>query len=378
MCDHYNICKRNVRELSFHEINYIVDCIKEIGTNSIVISGGEPLARSDFFDIIEYIYENELHSGLLTNGIKDENGICRPITKNEARKIAEYISWIQLSIDSFKKDTYKTIRGKDYLDLVLQTLVQLTIVNYKNIEITYIIQKSNIDEIITCREDFEERLSDVIDIYFKNEVKEILLKQLFKIPIRFKFAHGPVDGISYLCEEENLKTLLSSFPNNSNFDYINLMIEEGFFNIKDIANGKPLANRMNFLEKNNKCFAMRFSCKIDSYGDIYPCCFLFDDNNSNSDFRSKYKIGSMRSDKTNVAHGPKNNLRLALSSKEYRELIDKRLPIDPEACTYCTRHFYQNEFLNNIFEIYDKNKEYKLVEDIIENNKYLFNEKIWL
>ncbi len=365
-------------ELSINEIQYIVDCTKEIGTNSIVISGGEPLARSDFFEIIEYIYEHEFHTGLLTNGIKEELGVHKPITNNEARKIAEYISWVQLSIDSFKKDTYKVIRGKDYLDIVLQTLVQLTLVNYKNIEITYTIQKSNFNEISSCREDFEKSISDVIDNYFKNEVKEILLKQLLKIPIRFKFAHGPVNGTNYLCEEDNLRKFLNSFPNNSNFDYINLMIEEGFFNIKDIAGGKPLANRLNFLKENNKCFAMRFSCKIDSYGDIYPCCFLFDDNNSNSDFRSKYKIGSMRSNRTNVAFGKKNNLILALSSSQYRNLINKELPIDTEACTYCTRHFYQNEFLNNIFKIFDKNKECRLVEDIIENKKYVFNEKIWL
>ncbi|MCK5137130.1 MAG: radical SAM protein [Bacteroidales bacterium] len=378
MCDHYKISKKKEAELYFTEIQYILKCIKEIGTKSIIISGGEPLARSDFFEIIEHSSYLGLHTGLLTNGIKNENGIHKSISKIDARKIAAYISWIQLSIDSVQNDTYHAIRGRDYLDLVLQTLIQLILVNYRNIEITYTIQERNINEISSYRKDFREKISGIIDKHFKDEAKDLLLKHVLEIPVRFKFAHGPVDEINYLCKEESLKKLLRSFPHQSNFNYINSMIDEEFFNYKDLASGKPLASRMKSYSKDSKCFAMRFSCKIDSYGDIYPCCFLFDDNNSNSDFRSQYKIGSMRSNTSNIAYGKKNHLKKALLSSQYKKLINTNLPIDSEACTYCTRHFYQNEFLNKISAIFDKNKENNLVEDIIENNNYVFDENLWI
>jgi len=329
MCDHYKLYEKNkLKELDEEEIKCVLESIKKLGTNAVVISGGEPLFRQDIFEILQFGKQIGLNIGLLTNGIKYDN---TALTKEEANKIAKTCSWVQFSLDSFNESTYQKIRREGSFSSAMESLKMLINSGIK-IEICSTIQKHNINEIRAPH-----------DSIFN------------QVPIRLKFAHGPTNSSKdFLCSESEIKDFIHKADPSServNFTYLLNMIDNEYFDFEGLASGMPLKGKMmQYKNEEYKCLVLRMTCKIDPQGDVYPCCFLFDDNNANSEIRNKYKIGSLRSrsgrvlpllDKTESALEKiwKENLK----ERHFRNLI---LPIDNEACNYCTRHFYQNEFLN--------------------------------
>ncbi len=76
--------------------------IVDAGVKAVVlIGGGEPLAHPEIGWVIEYLAQNNVHVGITTNGLLIDRYIdC----------IAEYASWVRVSMDSATSGTYKHIR----------------------------------------------------------------------------------------------------------------------------------------------------------------------------------------------------------------------------------------------------------------------------
>jgi MoaA/NifB/PqqE/SkfB family radical SAM enzyme len=359
MCNHHSINSEN--ELRLPEIELTLDYIKDLGTKNIIISGGEPLYREDFLQILEKAKANDLNIGLLTNGIKYGG---ESITNKDAQKIKETCDWIQLSIDSFNDSNYAKIRNYD-INIVKQSLTNLQAARLENkIEIAFTIQRDNIDEAIQI---------------IKTE------ENAFNTPIyiRFKFAHGYDNENKFLLSDK--KTELNEFLRNCkksekfNTEYISKMFTDGYFNIDDTIKGTPLSTRNNIFNKDGFiCHVLNYSCKIDAKGDIYPCCFLFDDNKGeNSQIRKEHKLGSLR-DKNGIIpplEDGHNLLKEILATKipSYSKLI----PIHDEACNNCIRHFYQNAFFNDFHKVNEDNKDINFIYSDSETADTL-NTEIWL
>ena len=117
-----------------------------------------------------------------------------------------------------------------------------------------------------------------------------------------------------------------------------------------------------------KCHALRFTCKIDANGDVYPCCFLFDDNCASSPVREVSCLGSLRSNSKRVSsptESSENSLRkIWHESDKLNRYRETTLPVNEKACIYCTRHFYQNEYLNQLCNIFTKGKQYGIAQEI--------------
>jgi len=359
MCDHHSINYDN--ELSETEIMRVIDYIQDIGTKNIIISGGEPLSRSDCIRILEYAKRKGLNIGLFTNGVKNNS---ESITTDEAKQIKEYCDWVQLSIDSFEETTYKQIRKND-LSIVKESLENLEAVGV-NLEIVFTIQKLNIDEAVQM-------------------VKTGKTVFGFRSKVRFKFAHGPDNNNKFLLinEGDKFDEFIKNSVNEANFysKYFNEMIEKEYFTRDDILNGKPLyIKNGKFKENGYICHAIYYFCMINSEGDIYPCCFLYDDNNGeNSNIRKKHFHGSLRSNGV-IPPLSANENRLKEELKNlYKDIDNKKIPVDKEACNYCTRHFYQNALLNELDKsITEFDKKYT---DYNFDNLYTHDEgnsKIWL
>lgn len=354
MCNHYKINSQN--ELTQPEIENILWYINDMGTKNVIISGGEPLNNENCLDILEYGKSKGLNLGLLTNGIKKDG---YSITQNDARRIAKSCDWVQLSIDSFNPVTYKLIRNAE-LSLVLESLENLRREG-ANVEICFTIQQLNIEEAIQIMRDRKGSLT-------------------FGFPIRFKFAHGFDPDGKFLPRIEQIRAFREECINKDrhNSKYIDEMFYKRYFSVEDVAEGSPLKRRnMFFNQKKYYCHVLDYSCKIDSVGDIYPCCYLFDDNQGEkSELRSQHKIGSLRQDgsvrpfretQTNILYDTLfNKKRLEMFKRE-------RIPIQEKACNKCTRHFYQNEFLNELDVIATKNDDIKFVYELQEDCS-----KIWL
>jgi len=77
-------------ELSSSEIIRIVDEARNLGTKQWNISGGEPMLRSDFLEIFDYITRKAVSYTLNTNGTLITPHIARMLTRKGAKLVALY------------------------------------------------------------------------------------------------------------------------------------------------------------------------------------------------------------------------------------------------------------------------------------------------
>jgi MoaA/NifB/PqqE/SkfB family radical SAM enzyme len=365
MCNHFSLYNRD-NELTHLELLHTLDCISNLGTRSIIISGGEPLSYPTLPELLQYGKDKGLIIGLLTNGIMTGGN---PIDNRHAKTILKTCEWVQLSIDSFEDSVYTTIRGKDLLNVALESLNRLMGVGFTNLELCFTIQKDNIHEVPAIVRQIPAVIPPII-------------------PIRFKFGHGPNNRRGFLCSSHDIQSLIRQLPNNSertNSDYLLSMIRNNYFDYDGISNGMPLQNTMSrYRLLGYQCKALNLSCKIDANGDVYPCCFLFDDNRGVSTIRPQYKLGSIRNPRTGTVLSPSQNggvnaLNEILNNNErLQQLQHKILPIDNEACSTCTRHFYQNEFLNKVSLIYYNCHNFGVAESIFNNRRDEDGDPFWV
>lgn len=364
MCEHYRLYDGR-SELTDDDLINTLESIKAIGTKAVIFSGGEPLARPGLFDLLKYAKGLGLATGLLTNGVKLRG---ESISSEEASVIAANCSWVQISVDSFVPETYKRIRGGDYLSAALASTSEIIKAGLTNIEVCFTVQKDNLTELATAANEFAAKFPP-------------------STPIRFKFAHGPSGERDFLCKRQDLEEVIHKVPRNdkrTNLDYLIAMINKEYFTYDDLSNGQPLRTTTErYKALGYTCQALRLTCKIDAVGDVYPCCFLFDDNSSSSQLRSRYRIGTLRSPSGRVmvplADSSQNVFATIWYGNEaVRRMREHPLPVDPEACNYCIRHFYQNEFLNKLNNLFQKFRYYGLAEHVLEDKRYCAPPHIWL
>jgi MoaA/NifB/PqqE/SkfB family radical SAM enzyme len=138
-CYFCNTVDNSKENMSFDNITKIIDEMKDFGVHFLALTGGEPLIRSDIFEILKYIESKKMVYSMVSNGtLWTEDRV------NEIRK--RKIFTLSISLDSLKDDVYKDIRGIHGLPLVKKTfnlfrdkplrngfLSSLTTVTYKNI-----------------------------------------------------------------------------------------------------------------------------------------------------------------------------------------------------------------------------------------------------
>ncbi|GBF11996.1 radical SAM protein [Tepidibacillus infernus] len=95
---------RNKEELSTEEAYQVIDQIASLGDPILILTGGEPLYRPDFYEIASYALQKGLKVALATNGTL--------IDQYHARKIKEIgIKRVSISIDGANKETHDGFRG---------------------------------------------------------------------------------------------------------------------------------------------------------------------------------------------------------------------------------------------------------------------------
>ncbi len=77
-------------ELSLVEIRRVVDEARRMGCQAWAISGGEPMLRPDFSDILEYITRKSISYSLNTNGTLITPKIARLLTRKGRKMVAIY------------------------------------------------------------------------------------------------------------------------------------------------------------------------------------------------------------------------------------------------------------------------------------------------
>ena len=327
-------------EMAQGEIIRTIEWIAKLKTTNILLSGEEPLAYlPPILDKIKEIKKEHpgLGLGILSSGVGEKN---QPIDQPLARELADTCQWIQISVDSFDASRYETMRNRP-LTVVLETIKLLQEARLQ-LEVCYTIQKENVDEIISGA------VFDAIESLFPSGIE-----------VRFKFAHGYAKG--YLVTEEKLKHAVKRVSIHFKSAYLEQMMRNEVFTYEGVSKGLPIeANLNKFQNDGCKCQTIGATLFIDSKADVYPCCYLFDDNVRNSGYRMKYLLGSLKDQLSRIVPDPKlngpNPIRKILLKNRLKELQKKTLPVEQHACGKCTRHVHQNEFLNILSKFFQENE----------------------
>jgi len=105
-CVHcYNIkyLESGALDLSLSEVKKVIDIAVSIGCEAFGFTGGEPFARKDFIEILEYT-PSPIH--ILTNGLFVRESHCQAIA--DMKKLVEF----RVSLDGL--ESHKAMRGVDY------------------------------------------------------------------------------------------------------------------------------------------------------------------------------------------------------------------------------------------------------------------------
>lgn len=131
-------------ELDIYTYMEFLDKIKrDFGTEELMlcVTGGEPLLRKEFFDIMSYAHRLGFRWGMTSNGI-----LINDMTAKQLQRAG--MSTISISIDGLK-DTHDWFRRtpKAYTKAIKGIKALVDNGSFKHVQITTVVHKRNIDEL---------------------------------------------------------------------------------------------------------------------------------------------------------------------------------------------------------------------------------------
>jgi radical SAM protein with 4Fe4S-binding SPASM domain len=250
-------------ELRTKEAIDVVNQLADFGVTALAFSGGEPLSRSDFFEVARHAVDKGLYVSVATNGTL--------LTIKNVKKIKKAgINYVEISIDGASAKTHDSFRG---------------------------VPKSAIKGLKNCVE--EELCACVATTATKNNLKEIpaIVDLAEKIGAeRFTYFNFIPTGrgkelydqdVSPEEREELMSYLLGRISNGSKITILTTAPQLARLAIQRQGEGNEMAMSMAHMQtiKVSKkavsladfiggCGAGRLYCSLSPYGDVHPCVFL--------------------------------------------------------------------------------------------------------
>ena len=107
-CDYW---RNGGRDVSTDSISRLLPSLVELGTGTILISGGEPLLHRQWVDIASMLRESGMRLWLLTSGLS---------LAKHATRVAQLFDAITVSLDGTGREMYAAVRGLDAFDVVCE------------------------------------------------------------------------------------------------------------------------------------------------------------------------------------------------------------------------------------------------------------------
>jgi hypothetical protein len=172
--------------------------------------------------------------------------------------------------------------------------------------------------------------------------------------LSLKFAHGRDPRGDFLCTEDQIRKLYDdvfSDPELKNTPAVEYLVwfKEHQSSIGDIVAGRPTHGL--YSQQGTRCFTPHLFSLIDTHGDVYPCCFLFEDNDDYSKgaerLRQNHRIGRLET----------NRFAEIWGGSEYDSVRQELGMIEPagkyNSCATCTRHCNHNVWLTRLYAEYE-------------------------
>ncbi len=105
-CDYW---RNGLRDMSLASVTKLLPALQDLRTETVLISGGEPLLNSEWFEIAQLLKSHGLSLWLLTSGLS---------LAKHVRRATQVFDSITVSLDGTCRETYAAIRGVDAFDNV--------------------------------------------------------------------------------------------------------------------------------------------------------------------------------------------------------------------------------------------------------------------
>lgn len=220
-------------ELTITELKRLVREIADAGIRNIIVSGGEPLTRTDIFEFLQFCTDTGLNTVLLTNGVLIDSSVAKILSSLNIE--------VRISLDGITAETHDYIRGEGNFEMVLRAVSFLKSSGTKKLSIHFTVNRFNINDILQIP-------------YFLCEVgiSDIVVSLIKPIGRALENPELIIDASLVLLVKQRLNTI-----------YKNKAINFHFFKN---SNWTGLA-----------CPAAHVKCGITSNGRITPCVFLGSD-----------------------------------------------------------------------------------------------------
>jgi|SRR5659263_209820 len=134
-CKHCYLGKSGNIDIEVSRFEKTVSQFESMGGLKLMISGGEPLMHSGFWELMEILPSYELRKVILSNGTL--------IGKKEAKKLSEYMDEVQVSIDGIS--SHDILRGKGSYEKAMRGVANLQSFNIP-VSIATMAHKRNAEE----------------------------------------------------------------------------------------------------------------------------------------------------------------------------------------------------------------------------------------
>ena len=119
----------NKEDLSTEQVKNIIDKLIEWNPKGIALTGGEPMLRKDFFEILKYLkskYDGKV--SISTNGTF--------INNKNVDQLSKYIDQIDISVDGIDEETCSIVRGPGVFNKVIESVNLLKSKEFHNISLS--------------------------------------------------------------------------------------------------------------------------------------------------------------------------------------------------------------------------------------------------
>ncbi|MEM2521613.1 MAG: radical SAM protein [Candidatus Bathyarchaeia archaeon] len=274
-------------ELTTDEAKQVIDILSKtagVGLPALSFSGGEPLARKDFFELAAYAKKHIPYISIASNGTL--------LTKDNAKRVKEIgVDYVEISIDGATPQTHDEFRGiSGAFERAIQG-VKNCIEEGIDVCIATVLHRNNIAEtekVLQLAKDLGVRFMhfNYVPTGRAKEHVELDLTPDERLYI-LKTIGSEIISLYLQAKEEELKVGKTNIKVDRFFStcpqYASVTKElsqqkgQKFMVEAHYAAKKGVENVANFL---GGCGAGRLYCAIEPNGDIKPCVFLPTDKNT--------------------------------------------------------------------------------------------------
>lgn len=207
---------KNVLERPFRDVQKVIDKLKAVNVERIVLTGGEPLIYKDIDKIIKYIYDCGIEIYLSTNAY---------FLDTHFETIIKYVSCVGVPLDGSNSSVCSAMtRNDDQLVVTMSAINKIKSVNPKiKIKVGTVVSKINIDDLqnikdVLCNNDY---IPDVWRLYefsplgegkTNREQFEITTRDFISVTTKLKADKSPI-LISTLTNEDSNDAYIFIHPN---------------------------------------------------------------------------------------------------------------------------------------------------------------------